>query len=111
MEITTAAVRFEPDIGCTGLSESSLSITVARRDSIGARFLPHCRSSMLSIEPSENKVAECEGVSRMGMEGGTLAAIVLGTHTGVFVKRRAAIKPASWENSASSPIKTCVSSY
>ena len=95
MEITTAAVRFEPDIGCTGLSESSLSIAVARRDSIGAGFLPHCRSSMLSIEPSENKVAESKGASRIAMEIGALASIVVGRHASVVVKRRAAIKPVS----------------
>ena len=50
---------------------------------------------MLSIEPSENKVAECEGASRMGMDGGALISIVPSTHASVVVKRRAAIKPAS----------------
>ena len=95
MEITTAAVRFEPDIGCTGLSESSLSITVARRASSDARVPPHCRSSMLSIEPSENKVAEGEGASRMGMDGGALVSIVLETHASIFVNRRAATKRAA----------------
>ena len=50
---------------------------------------------MLSIEPSDNKLAESEGASRMGMDRGALASIVLGTHASVFVKRRAAIKRAS----------------
>ena len=50
---------------------------------------------MLVIKHSENKVAESEGASRMGMEGGALASIVLGTHASVVVKRRAAIKRAS----------------
>ena len=50
---------------------------------------------MLVIKPSENKVAESEGASRMGMEDGALASIVVGTHTGIVVKRRAAIKRAS----------------
>ena len=50
---------------------------------------------MLSIEPSENKVDEGEGASRMGMDGGALASIVPSTHTGIFVKRRAATKRAS----------------
>ena len=47
---------------------------------------------MLVKRHCENKVAESEGASRMGMEGGTLASIVPSTHTGVVVNRRAAIK-------------------
>lgn len=66
---------------------------------------------MLSIEPSENKVAEGEGASRMGMDGGALGSIALETHASIFVNRRAATKRASQENSASSPRKTSVSSY
>ena len=50
---------------------------------------------MLSIEPSENKVAECEGASRMGMDGGALISIALETHASIFVNRRAATKRAS----------------
>ena len=73
----------------------SWSIAVARRASIGARFLPHCRPSMLVTRHCENKLAESEGASRMGMDRGALASIVLGTHASVFVKRRAAIKRAS----------------
>ena len=79
----------------TLLKVRSWSIAVARRASSDARFLPHCRPSMLVIKHSENKVAESEGASRMGMEGGALASIVLGTHASVVVKRRAAIKRAS----------------
>ena len=79
------------------LSARFWSIAVARQASIGARFPPHCRPSMLVIKHSDNKVAESEseGASRMGMGYGALAPIVLGTHASVVVKRRVAIKPAS----------------
>ena len=50
---------------------------------------------MLVIKQSEIKIAKSKGASRMGMEGGTLASIVLGTHASIFVKRWAAIKPVS----------------
>ena len=73
----------------------SWSIAVARRASIGARFLPHCRPSMLVIKHSENKITESEDASRMGTEDGALASIVVGRHASVVVKRRAAIKPVS----------------
>lgn len=50
---------------------------------------------MLDGNQSDNSVAESEVVSQMGIEGGALASIVLGTHASVVVNRRAAIKPAS----------------
>ena len=50
---------------------------------------------MLVIKQSENKIAKSEGASRMGMEGGALASIVLERHASVVVKRRVAIKLAS----------------
>ena len=50
---------------------------------------------MLSIEPSENEVAESEGASRISMEVSALVSIVPSTHTGIFGKRRAATKRAS----------------
>ena len=67
------------------------AVRVSARD----RYRPHCRPSMRVTKRSEKKVAESEGASRIGMEHGALASIVVGTHASVFVDRRVAIKPAS----------------
>ena len=40
----------------------------------------------------ENKLAESEGASRIGMKVSALASIVPSTHASVVVNRRAAIK-------------------
>ena len=50
---------------------------------------------MFDLNHSESKVVESKFLSRSSMEVSALVSIVPSTHTGIFVKRRAATKRAS----------------